>query len=140
MRRKLRPEHPQKPPCLKGGHHVRHNDKPDLKVIPTIEVDPFDPEAIRLSPADQQVAGEKLLVSVPVRKPNKAEFFRVNADPAFTCDTALLEVEGEFFLVLPRSARRPAGRHQARPDLHLLRPHGRRVPLAGAASGRRRSR
>ena len=39
---------------------------------------------------------------MPVRKPNKAEFFRVNADPAFTCDTALLEVEGEFFLVIPQ--------------------------------------
>jgi hypothetical protein len=76
--------------------------KSELKLIPTIEIDPFDPEAIRLSPADQQVAGEKLLVSVPVRKPNKAEFFRVSADPAFTCDTALLEVEGEFFLVIPR--------------------------------------
>ena len=97
--------------------------KVDLKLIPSIEIDPFDPEAIRLSPADQQTAGEKLLVNVPVRKPNKAEFFRVNADPAFTCDTALLEVEGEFFLVIPRLRGCAASRHQARADLHLRGSH-----------------
>jgi hypothetical protein len=78
------------------------NPKPELKLIPSIEVDPYDPEAIRLSPADQETAGEKLLISVPCRKPNKAEFFRVHADPAYTCDTGLLEVEGEWFLVIPR--------------------------------------
>ena len=76
--------------------------KPELKLLPTMEVDPFDPEAIRLSTGDQQAAGEKLLVNIPVRKPNPAEFFRVNADPAYTCDTALLEVDSEWFLVLPR--------------------------------------
>ena len=30
------------------------------------------------------------------------EFFRVNAIPAYTCDTAVIEVEGEWFLVAPQ--------------------------------------
>jgi hypothetical protein len=51
------------------------------------------------------VAVETVLTTVPVRNPKRNEFFRTHPDPAYSVDTALLEVEidddKESFLVLP---------------------------------------
>ena len=62
----------------------------------------FDFDALRLSQAYEQTAGvEKLLTTVPVRKPNKTEFVRVHPEMHF--DTMLLELkeDRESYLVLP---------------------------------------
>jgi hypothetical protein len=46
---------------------------------------------------------KKLLLKIPVRKPNRQEFIRVRPDPAYQIQTSLLELkdEGEFYLVGP---------------------------------------
>jgi hypothetical protein len=46
--------------------------------------DPFDPEALRLTPYFFETAGvKKLLTTVPCRKPHKHDFVRVCAEPEF---------------------------------------------------------
>jgi hypothetical protein len=66
--------------------------------------DPFDPSRLRLS---QKATGglsiSRALATVPVRRPNPQEFFRVHADPAWRLDTLILEVKAdrEVFLVAP---------------------------------------
>jgi hypothetical protein len=66
--------------------------------------DPFDPEQLRIG-AMADIEIEKVLTSVPVRKPNRREFVRVHDDPAFTLDTLLLErhdgMDRENYLVMP---------------------------------------
>jgi hypothetical protein len=52
------------------------------------------------------VGVSKLLLEVPVRKPNRETWFRVHPDPTFRSNAAVLEVGGEgidreLFLVLP---------------------------------------
>ena len=57
--------------------------------------DPFDPEALRVSGlADVDI--EHVLTTVPVRKPKRTEFFRVNPDPRYTLDTYLLERDADM--------------------------------------------
>jgi hypothetical protein len=72
--------------------------------------DPFDPAALRLAP-DQTfgpVGVKKLLTTIPVRKPNRQDFVRVNTDPAFRLSpAALIEVRedrGEYYLLTPGMA------------------------------------
>jgi hypothetical protein len=66
--------------------------------------DIWSPEALRI---DQSVlntgAAKKLLTTVPVRKPNKQDFVRVNSDPAYRLTVGLIELKDnrETFLVLP---------------------------------------
>ena len=62
----------------------------------------FDFNALRLSQAYEQTAGvEKLLTTVPVRKPTKTEFVRVHPEMQF--DTMLLDLkeDRESYLVSP---------------------------------------
>jgi hypothetical protein len=78
----------------------------------------FDYEKFRIgSIAD--VAVEKVLTMVPVRKPNRREFFRVHPDPAFTMDTLLLErddgMDRESYLIAPEI------QHLVLPELHRVR-------------------
>ena len=47
------------------------------------------------------MVGQKVLIKIPVRKPDRYEFFRTHPDPAFCIATALLPYEGEFHLVMP---------------------------------------
>ena len=55
-------------------------------------VDPFDPEALRVQGlADLGV--EKVLMHVPVRRPNRTEFFRTHPD--YVLDTLVLERDDE---------------------------------------------
>jgi hypothetical protein len=65
-------------------------------------VDPFDPAALRVSEL-ADVAVEKVLTAVPVRRPKRTEFVRVHPD--YVLDTWLLEREGEMdrqiYLVAP---------------------------------------
>lgn len=64
----------------------------------------FDPTKLRLSQNFAESAGvKKLVTTIPVRKPNKQDFIRVHADPAYRLETAVLELkeERETFLVAP---------------------------------------
>lgn len=65
---------------------------------------PFDPSNLRLSTDYSQAVGvEKLLTQVPVRKPSKQDFVRVNAAPEYTVDTLLIDLadEMEVYVVAP---------------------------------------
>jgi hypothetical protein len=71
--------------------------------------DPFaDVKSLRLSQDFATGAGvKKLLTTVPVRKPGRQDFFRVNPDPAYRLSpAAILELrdDGEVYLVLPSVA------------------------------------
>ncbi len=66
--------------------------------------DPFDPAHLRLSQNFiKNWAVKKHFTVIPVRKPGKQEFIRVQPDPEFALQTALLEFkeEGETYLVDP---------------------------------------
>jgi len=51
----------------------------------------------------KQVGVQKALVRVPVRKPHKQEFIRVNPEPEYRLETGLLELkeDREFYLLAP---------------------------------------
>jgi hypothetical protein len=58
-----------------------------LKLI----VDPFDPASLRLDQSYVKTAGvKKLLTTVPVRKPNRQDFVRVNPDPTYRLSPAAI--------------------------------------------------
>ena len=80
-----------------------NGDRPASENKPSI--DPFDPARFRVDPlADIEV--EKVLTTVPVRKPKRTEFFRVHSGRDFTVDMYLLEREDgmdrEAYLVDPQ--------------------------------------
>jgi hypothetical protein len=79
------------------------NLRPEPEMLP----DPFDPERLALkgNPADT-IGVRRVLAHVPVRKPNKQEYFRAHPDPAFRIPIAILELkaEREFYAVLPEVA------------------------------------
>lgn len=56
--------------------------------------DPFDPAALHLGADYSEGLGvRKVISTVPVRKPNKSEWFQVRPGPNWRLQTALLEVE-----------------------------------------------
>ena len=64
--------------------------------------DPFDRNSIRLGQDfDASIGVRKALTTVPVRRPDRQWFVRVNPDPAYRLETAVLELkeEGETYLV-----------------------------------------
>lgn len=66
--------------------------------------DPFDPASLRLT--GDVAAGfgvKKHLLTVPVRKPDKAWFVRAHPDPAYWLETAVIELkeDRETYLVAP---------------------------------------
>jgi hypothetical protein len=68
--------------------------------------DPFDPGSLRLSYDFAASMGvKKALLSVPVRKPDKAWFVRVHPDESYRLQTAVIELKedrgGETYLVAP---------------------------------------
>jgi hypothetical protein len=66
--------------------------------------DIWSPEALRIDQSFLNVgAAKKLLTTVPVRKPNKQDFVRVNPDPAYRLTVGLIELKDnrETFLVIP---------------------------------------
>ena len=59
--------------------------------------DPFNPENLRLDQSVLQAqAAKRLLITVPVRKPNKQDFVRVHPDPEYRVEVALLDYEREL--------------------------------------------
>lgn len=62
----------------------------------------FDLEKLRLPQDFQNMPGaKKLWTNIPVRKPNKTEFFRVLDDEKYTIQSAIIELkeEGETYLI-----------------------------------------
>ncbi|MGO9783409.1 MAG: hypothetical protein ACLPQY_27150 [Streptosporangiaceae bacterium] len=75
--------------------------------IDTTATDPFDPLSLRIQ-SSQEYSTEKVLTTVPVRKPKKDEFFRVHPDDAYMSDFLMVEREDgmdrEFYIVAPACA------------------------------------
>jgi hypothetical protein len=66
--------------------------------------DPFDPETLRLTQGFTASVGvKKALLSIPVRKPNKAEFVRAHPSESYRLTTAVVELkeERETYIVAP---------------------------------------
>lgn len=66
--------------------------------------DPFDPAALRLSGDPAAGLGvKKVLLTVPVRKPDKSWFVRTHPNPDFALQTAVIELkeDRETYLVAP---------------------------------------
>lgn len=63
--------------------------------------DPFDPARLRLTQNFAAVGVKKVLMSVPVRKPDKAWFVQVHPDEAYRVNTAVIELKEsrEMYLV-----------------------------------------
>jgi hypothetical protein len=70
--------------------------------------DPFDVASLRLDPSYAETVGvRKLLTTVPVRKPNRQDFVRVNPDPGYRLSPAAiieLKEDRETYLVTPQVA------------------------------------
>jgi hypothetical protein len=56
--------------------------------------DPFDPANLRLSQDFLSTGGvKKHVTSVPVRRPSREEWFRINPSPDYTLDTLVMELK-----------------------------------------------
>lgn len=70
--------------------------------------DPFDPAALRLDPSYAETVGvRRHLTTVPVRKPNRQEFFRVHPDALYRLSPAAiveLKEDRETYLITPAVA------------------------------------
>jgi hypothetical protein len=78
------------------------NDKERPADAPAKAPDPFDPASLRLSQDfGAMVGGEKVLSTVPVRKPSRENWFRVHPDEAYRLDTIVCELkeDSETFLL-----------------------------------------
>lgn len=56
---------------------------------------PFDPDSLRITGDINDVGAEKLLLRIPVRKPNKQEFYRASVDPDYRLICAIFELKDE---------------------------------------------
>ncbi|MGN6171882.1 MAG: hypothetical protein ACTHPS_02805 [Streptosporangiaceae bacterium] len=69
--------------------------------------DPFNPAALRIT-GDMEIATEKVLTAVPVRKPKRDEFFRVHPGDDYTMDALVVErdddLDREIYIVTPACA------------------------------------
>jgi hypothetical protein len=100
--------------------------------------DLFDPEKLRVRGDHLNgVTVQKLLTTVPVKRPGKQSFIRVHPDESYRLDTVLLELkdEDEVYLLAPQLAIDLPGARVAR--LHLfvdrnMNPALWPIPLPGA--------
>jgi hypothetical protein len=85
--------------------------------------DPFDPAALRIgSDFNQTVGLKKAVLSVPVRKPDKAWWIQAHPDPTYRLQTAVIELRGErgggeTYLVAPQLRADLAAEPTFRPKL-----------------------
>jgi hypothetical protein len=98
-------------------------------------LNPFDNLlALRLDQSYADTVGvKKLLTTVPVRKPNRQDFVRVNPDPAYRLTpAAIIEVkeDREVYLVTPGSSRRVRDSD----PVHHDQPPGHIAPMARQAA------
>jgi len=79
-----------------GGALPRSAETPEATTPPARPVppDPFDPSSLRLGSDYAEGLGVRRVIStIPVRKPNKSEWFRVRPGDAWRLTTAVLEIE-----------------------------------------------
>ena len=66
--------------------------------------DPFNPLSLRIDPAmGAEIGVKKALLHVPIRKPNRQEYFRTHPEPDYRMNIAILELkeEREIYAVMP---------------------------------------
>jgi hypothetical protein len=70
-------------------------------------LNPYQPEDLWIDPAKIHAAGEvnRPLTTIPIRKPNKHEFFRTNPREEYWRQVAFVELERVLYLVHPDMAR-----------------------------------
>jgi hypothetical protein len=76
----------------------------EMTAVPP-EVDPFDLSNLRISQDFASVVGvQRVITTIPVRKPSKEWYIRCHPDEAYRIHTSVLELkeEGEIYLVAPR--------------------------------------
>jgi hypothetical protein len=67
--------------------------EPTHPAAPAASPDPFDPAALHLGADYSEGLGvRKVISTIPVRKPNKSEWFQVRPGPQWRLQTAILEV------------------------------------------------
>jgi hypothetical protein len=80
-----------------GGVSPSANNTPEASTTPPTRPeppDPFDPASLRLGSDYAEGLGVKRVIStIPVRKPNKSEWFRIRPGEAWRLTTAVLEIE-----------------------------------------------
>jgi hypothetical protein len=72
--------------------------------VPVTPADPFDLDALRVSQDFEAMAGvKKQLINVPVRKPNRQDFVRVNPDESYRVNlhVIVLQDDREVYVVRP---------------------------------------
>ncbi len=57
--------------------------------------DPFDLDSLRQNPFNGDIAVKKVLITVPLRKPGRHDFIRVNPDPDYILDAPIIEHTSE---------------------------------------------
>jgi hypothetical protein len=67
-------------------------------------VDPFDLDALRVQGLDD-IGVERVVLTVPVRRPRKHDFFRVHPDPGYCLDSVVFVredgIDREVYLIAP---------------------------------------
>lgn len=95
-------------PEMVNSNTLPKQDKTNNVIVPGVTPvqptgpDPFDPAALRLTQDYASTGGvRKVLLSVPVRKPDKSWFVRVNPDEQYRIQTNVIELkeERETYLV-----------------------------------------
>jgi hypothetical protein len=72
------------------------NDKERPADAPAKAPDPFDPASLRLSQDfNAMVGGEKVVLSIPVRKPGREVWFRVHPGEDYRLNTLVLQLKDE---------------------------------------------
>ena len=89
-----------------GNGELQETEVETLNRLPAEEkpLDPFDPERLKLSQDFASSIGvKKELLTVPVKKPSKEWFCRVNPDPEMRLQTGVIELkeDREMFIVDP---------------------------------------
>jgi hypothetical protein len=91
-------------PWLARDFSLYYTTNENQRSVPTQPSDIWSPDALRIDQSFLNVgAAKKLLTTVPVRKPNKQDFVRVNPDPAYRLIVGLIELKEnrEIYLLLP---------------------------------------
>ncbi len=98
-----------------------------------------DIETLRLDPADFAVSSAEIAATVPVRKPKRDEYFRVNPDPLMSMATSVYidKDEGDtYYLVAPGMRGALTGEYRAVVLVRLRDDAWRHGRLAGACAYR----
>lgn len=85
---------------------------------PDEPIDPFDPEALRADPSEDDIPTKRVLHHLDVRKPRKQEFFRVHPGEEFTQTVYMIEagegLDTDKYLVIPSLAKEIAAETSVR--------------------------